>query len=626
MKTLLSFLGVLTITFGFVERQMMADTSLKPNEFLISGELVDVRDIKSELKDLKVKVSVGNEETGVKELVSGEIRDDKFELQGTIEQPTDVTLSVLRGDDIVNLTQFRLCPNSNTKVEVLSVTVYETVYTDRLKEVALDHLYVYLKGYHHLSNDPERKFTFTGDLSKFGGFHPELTYVWVEGRTDKLDGSTTQRYYGPVLLDKGKFSIEGDLDEPMGVYIYVEDGTHSDRIDFGLTAILEPGVNYEIGTLGDTEEIVVLADREGMHSKLITDWKSDPEYLELLEQQTLALEEHITTMNSVDATNRKLESNTEDNEKPNEKKPTSSFAERNPPSDECKHVDMSSVPNDTDKGLSLPSWQELKYKIQDRRIELLLPYIKNDDDLHLAWLAYELSSLDWSRGNDPVFASFHSDGITVYHSFTYELDKQKIAVLGELATRFSEQFVAVHITPRIESALQRVSLYENNKKLIPGQQAPSFALVAKGGDSVSLQSVLQENELVLVNFWNLWCEPCIDSIPALKEMYSAYHDGGFEIVTIHLNRNTYRGLESLEENEFPWVDVINSNNGDLTGWEATIETSYSRMGLGIVYENIFSAEPHGFLIDSEGCILRRDLSTEELDSVLASRWSEESAE
>lgn len=613
MKKLPPFLGLLVITFSFVKCSMMSDTGLKPNEFLITGELVYISHIYGQVQDLSVKVTYDSAETGIEELASGKLIDGKkIELRGTLEFPKEVTLRVVTDDNIDDAGPLRLCPNSRTNIEVLMYGRYP---------------FVYLKGYYHSSADAENKFTITGDLSKFGAYHPELTYVWVEGRNYELDGSLTQSSYRSVLLDNGKFSIEGDIDEPMGVYIGIVDRFHADEVFPGLTAIIEPGVNYEIGKLGNTEKLVVLADREGIHSKLITDWNSDPEHLELLEQQSHALEELIETLNSEDDTNRGLDSNMEDNEKPTKETPASTFADRNPPSDECNHVDLSFVPDDTSTYRPMTEWDELNYKIQDRRIEYFLPIIQNDDDLQLSWLAYKLSSLDWRRGDDPVFGGPHSDGILFYNSFTYELDRQKIAVLEELATKFSPKFVEVHITPRLESARHSVSMHENNKKVIPGQPAPPFALVTTDGDSVSLESVLQENELVLLNFWNTWCESCAASVPTLKELYSAYHEAGFEVITVHLSSNKYPVRKNFEENDFPWLDVIDSEDSELKGWEAPIKTSYSRIGLGsIVYEPTFFGAPHGFLIDNKGCIVGRNISTEELETALVSRWSVKSSE
>ena len=614
MKKLLLLFGSLVITFSLVGCQMSTGTGLKPNEFLITGELVDLRERQSQEQDLDVKVTYGNEQTGKEELVSGKLSIGQFELRGTLEVPKNVTLSVQNDDKPIRGLEFRLLPGSKTKVEV----IVDRKGTD-----------VYLKGDFHESSDPQRKFTITGDLSEFGDYHPELTYVWIDGTTYKLDGSIMFSSFGPLLLDKGKFSITRDIEEPMGVYISFTDRSRSNPFYFDrdVTAILEPGVNYEIETLENNEELVVTADREGIHSKVITSWKSDPEYLKLLEQQSLSPQELQSTLNSEDGTLQELESDVKNNEEPTKGiVAASNVGDNYPPADECKHVDLSSVPADTGAGFSVTAKDELSHRVRAKRIELLLPFMQNDEDPYLAWFAYLLSPLKWSRMG-PAFAPWHVDGVIVYDSFLFEIDRQKLSVLEEFATKFTKEFVTDYVAPSIEHTRRRISLYQNNKKVIPGQPAPPFTLIAKDGNPISLHSVLQENELVLVNFWNRWCDPCKASIPTLKEMYSAYHDEGFEIITIHLHGNSRHALKILEKNEFPWIDVIDPTNDGLKHWEAPIETSYKHVGMGMAYETAYyGAEPQGFLIDKEGCIVRRNLSTEELDTVLAFHWSGESAE
>lgn len=614
MKKLLSVLTLLAIAFSF---KTMIGTGSELNKFVITGELVDLKNTQSQEQDLVVKVTYGSEETGIEELVSGKLENGRFELQGSIESSKEVILRVLAGETVVGYGEFLLQPNSKTRVEVLmNWSVYNKVY---------------VKGHEHSSIDSERKFTFTGDLSEFGGYHPELTEVFIDCVTYELDGSQTYTPFGPVLLDNGKFSIEGDIDGPTGVSVVIKDHSPSDSYPpLYLTAIFEPGVNYEIGTVGNSEEIVVLADQEGVHSKLITDWKADPEYLELLKQKDLAFEEFIKIQSTDDETKQELESDLEDNEEPTEETPTLTFSAINPAAPECQHVNLTPIPADTETGLAVPAGyervEELQQQMTDKRIEFLLPTMQNDDDLAIAWLAYLLSGLEWAR-MDPIFLRrWHSDGVLIYDASTYELDKQKISVLETLATKYNPDFVTKHITGKIERAFERVSLYQNNKKVIPGQPAPPFTLFTKDGESVSLHSVLQENELVLVNFWDSYCEPCIASIPDLKEMHSTYHAKGFEIIIVHLTRFTYRSRKGFEQNEFPWIDVIDSDNSDLKDWQAPIVTSYTQPGLGLVYETAYSAALNGFLIDGEGCIVQRDLSTEELENVLASRWSEDSAE
>ena len=42
---------------------------------------------------------------------------------------------------------------------------------------------------------------------------------------------------------------------------------------------------------------------------------------------------------------------------------------------------------------------------------------------------------------------------------------------------------------------------------------------------------------VLVDFWATWCRPCIAELPNIKRNYDRYHEEGFEVVGITLDRD-----------------------------------------------------------------------------------------
>ncbi|MYD46395.1 MAG: redoxin domain-containing protein [Gammaproteobacteria bacterium] len=621
MKKPLSVLALQAIALSFVGCQLMPGTGLKPNEFVITGELVYFSETQYQEQDLDVKVIYGSEETGFEELVSGKLKNGKFKLRGTIEFPMDVTLSVLRGETEVGFFEFRLQPNSKTRVELLR---------------AKGHSAIYLTDYDRLPKNSQRKFELSGNLNQFDSFDLELPYADIDCVRYDLDGTRKNISYGPVLLDEGKLSIEYDIDSPIFCWVSIsEHSPHSTKVFLRLHAIIEPGVNYEIGTIGDTKDIVIVADREGGHSKLITDWKTDPEYLELLEQLQTAL-------NSEDKTSQEIQSDREENVELTEETSASMFAVNNPPDDECKHVDLSIVPDDTVGDLpEPPAGYKQRLKILDKHIELISSFMQHDDDLQLAWLAYLVS--DFEPHGYP-----HYDPFTIHVSYSYphfdvvfyedafygyEREPQQLTVLEEMASKFSPEFVDRQITPRIGGTFESL-FFLNNHRVIPGRPAPLFTLSTQDDDSVSLGSVLQENELVLVNFWDSSCDPCLSSFPLLEEVYSTYRDQGFEIITVYTGELNH-WQTGFDDSEFPWIDVIDSEG---TVWAETgpIQTAY---GVGDIYSNIYTLPgvvpddygitkvvSNGFLLDREGCIVQRDLSPAELENVLASHWSEESVE
>ena len=583
-KVLLTVLGLIAITLTVSGCQMFSDSGAQNNSFIISGEIVYVADEPTTEQEYRVTVaSDGTDETEAispMEITTGEFKNRKIKLRGTIDFALPVTVKVLKDEEVIGSFNFLLQPNSKTEFKFLD---------------NVDSQEVYLKGSDHRSTDPERKFTFSGDLKQFRDYHPELTMVRVYGRTYELDGSTQYTSYGPVLLDNGEFSIEGDLDKPTLFSMWIEEFNSYSMIT-SIQGIFEPGFNYSIEQVENTDAIVISADREGLHTRLVTSWVNDPEYLQILEQQRLAYAELEESFESTDEANEELEEGLADSDEEIEETPTVTFATINPPATECQHVDLSSVSADTGSTSRYPAGyeriEELHQQIADKRIELLLPTMQNTDDLILAWMAFQL---------DP---------------FGYDRDEEKLKALKELEPRFSEEFAKLHIEPQIEEVVQRISVVQNEGTVVPGQLAPPFTLDNLEGEAVSLHSVLKENELVLVDFWASWCGPCIDSFPALKEMYSKYQDEGFEIVTVSIDSTLEDWKTGFEENALPWIDVMDvAEDVELKGWQAPMATAY-----GVNYI------PKKFLVDSEGCIVQLDLPTTELEKVLATRWDEESAE
>ena len=52
--------------------------------------------------------------------------------------------------------------------------------------------------------------------------------------------------------------------------------------------------------------------------------------------------------------------------------------------------------------------------------------------------------------------------------------------------------------------------------------APNFTLKATNGENITLDGL--KGKVVLINFWAIWCEPCILEMYEFNSLYDKYND------------------------------------------------------------------------------------------------------
>ena len=73
----------------------------------------------------------------------------------------------------------------------------------------------------------------------------------------------------------------------------------------------------------------------------------------------------------------------------------------------------------------------------------------------------------------------------------------------------------------------------NRKKPVlglTGQSAPSFRLSSLTGDSLASTAFL--GKITLLDFWEVWCGPCVASMPKVEQLHHKYADRGFQVYGI----------------------------------------------------------------------------------------------
>jgi len=118
--------------------------------------------------------------------------------------------------------------------------------------------------------------------------------------------------------------------------------------------------------------------------------------------------------------------------------------------------------------------------------------------------------------------------------------------------------------------------------------APGFALNAIDGKNVSLEDL--KGKFLYVDIWATWCRPCIQQLPAMKELEEKYRGQNIEFVSISVDndRDKAKWQKMVQDKEMKGVQLF-------AGKQTSFSSDYK-----------ISAIPKFLIIGKEGEIINEN--------------------
>ena len=407
--------------------------------------------------------------------------------------------------------------------------------------------------------DSGSEFLIKGDL---GDFARDGEVVLTQYTS--LIGENEQ--FAAVLIVDGRFEVSGDTWAPRMVTLKVR---VEDQTSGSVRLIVEPGEELRV-TYGDWLT-GLRAEGGHYHRKLISSWQESDEYIEALSQyrDVMTRKKELAEIEDAAAEEEDDAAEVEDD-----------AAEVEDGAVEVE-IDATEVEIDAAKeALSDEAWKSYE-ALQSIEKEALNAWVLQTKDPLASFLAMELGGRDES--------------------------KTIPARLDELEPFLSAEQVKRQVLPMRRRAETRARIESNAASLDIGELAEDFTALDLNGTPVRFHDVLDDHELVLIDFWASWCGPCIVQFPHLKSLREQFHDRGFEIVGFSVDSDAEDWREASEEHAIPWLNL-----GDQKAMTSPVTIQF---GVTVL--------PLNYLIGSDRRILGKGLTPEAIEAELSARLTTE---
>mgnify|MGYP001026888398 CR=1 FL=1 len=169
-----------------------------------------------------------------------------------------------------------------------------------------------------------------------------------------------------------------------------------------------------------------------------------------------------------------------------------------------------------------------------------------------------------------------------------------------LYNALSEEIKGTRPGKRVMENLDKMRTMEDaEKNTAVGSKAPDFSGPNPEGEVIALNDVM--GKATLIDFWAAWCRPCRAENPNIVAVYNKYHDKGFNVLGVSLDRTADAWKKAISDDGLAWNHISN--------------VAYFDDEIARLYN--VNAIPAAFLLDENGVIVAKNLRGPELEREVA---------
>ena len=118
-----------------------------------------------------------------------------------------------------------------------------------------------------------------------------------------------------------------------------------------------------------------------------------------------------------------------------------------------------------------------------------------------------------------------------------------------------------------------------------GKPLADFTLPDLQGRSVQLAAL--RGKVVFVNVWATWCQPCVEEMPTIQQLYERLHGKGLEILAVSLDALGAQVVESfMRTRQLSFPTLLDTKN--------VVQRLYRTTGV-----------PESFIVDKRGILVEK---------------------